>query len=540
MEKNKLNLILFVADKLSAAPEGAAKADLVEELSDNLYQRYADLVAAGVPEEEALQKAKDDLGDVEELIDYLKGLEPDEPLPKEKSAASQLDDVLRDVEEICKAAMGKAKSAIQEAKETMEESGIRNWGWKSEDGEIEVSVSDDNTCPSDEEKLEEPQEPAEEGQSKVHSHVTVNGHDLSAEVSKAVKEAMKAAKAAVQSDAVQGAIRTTKGVVKDAMHSVKDAMNSVGARGKDGSAGRTEENTDNRDQGFDKTEKEFDDLDREFEDGEVEKVSGEALRGIDVQTGSGNVTIRVSQPENGDVLVGGDIGDLEVTRREDGVLVIRQGKTASSSFLFGRGVGSADVELDLPLRDWALLNVATGNGDVNLELDGIGVDDLVVRTGAGDVRGELPFANTINVKSASGDIDWQGNAGILQCESASGDVVFCGVADVANVRSVSGDVRLEGSFPVVQCGSVSGDVDLVTQVLPDQMDVTSTSGDCMVRIPDGGGFVVHFKTNSGEFSSDFFDGVMGIWSKNNTFTYQGGGPIYHIKSMSGDLSLNKY
>lgn len=539
MEKNKLNLILFVADKLSAAPEGAAKADLVEELSDNLYQRYTDLVTAGVPEEEALQKAKDGLGDVDELIDYLNGLEPDQPLPKERSAASQLDDVLRDVEEICRAAMGKAKSAIQEAKETMEESGITNWSWKSENGEIEVSVSDDGTCPDNGEEHGESQEPAGEEQVKVHSHVTVNGHDLSAEVSKAVKEAMKAAKAAVQSDAVQGAIRTTKGVVKDAMHSVKDAVNSVNVHGRDG-AGHAEENADDLDREFDEMEKKFDDLDREHEDGQVEKVSGEALRGIDVQTGAGNVTIRVSQPEDGDVLVGGDVEDLEVTRREDGVLVIRQGKTASSSFLFGRGVGSADVELDLPLRDWALLNVATGNGDVNLELEGIGVDDLVVRTGAGDVRGELPFANTLNVKSASGDIDWQGNAGILQCESASGDVNFCGVADTANVRSVSGDVRLEGSFPMVRCGSVSGDVDLATQVLPDQMDVSSTSGDCMVRIPDSGGFVVNFRTNSGEFTSDFFHGAMGGWSKNNTFTYQGGGPVYNIKSMSGDLWLKKY
>lgn len=529
MEKNKLNLILFVADKLSAAPEGAAKADLVEELSDNLYQRYADLVAAGVPEEEALQKAKDGLGDVEELIDYLKGLEPDQPLPKEKSAARQLDDVLRDVEEICRAAMGKARSAIQEAKETMEESGFGSWSWKSEDGAVEVNVSKDETSPGEEEESEEP---AGDEQAQDRGHVTVNGRDLSAEVSKAVKDAMKAARAAVQSDAVQGAIRTTKDVVKDAMHSVKDAMSSVGAWGKDRDAEDMEKE-------FDDLEKEFDGMDREFGDG-VEKVPGEALRGIDVQTGMGDVTVRVSQSADGDVLVGGDIEDLEVTRREDGVLVIRQGRTASSSFLFGRGVGSADVELDLPLRDWALLKVATGNGDVDLKLEGVGVEDVFIRTGAGDVRGELPFANTLNVKSGSGDIDWHGNAGVLLCESASGDVNYYGVADAANIRSVSGDVTLEGSFPQVRCGSVSGDVYLVTQVLPDQMEIISTSGDCRARIPDGGGFAVSFQTSSGEFTSDFFDGSMGGRVRNNTFTYQGGGPTYSIKSMSGDLRLEKY
>ena len=537
MEKNKLNLILFVADKLSAAPEGAAKADLVEELSDNLYQRYADLVAAGVPEEDALQKAKDGLGDVEELIDYLNGLEPDQPLPGEKSAASQLDDVLRDVEAICKAAMGRAKSAIREAKETMEESGIGSWSWKSEDGQVEISVSDGETCPGDGEKPAEPagEEPAGAAGDQGGGPVTGNGRDISGEVSKAVQEALKAARAAVQSDAVQGAIRTTKGVVKDAVHTVKDAVSSLGARGKGGNAGHTEGEPGG-------PEKAADSPDREGEDGEttirIEADDSQTLRGIDVQTGAGDVTIRANQPADGDVLVGGDIGDLEVTRREDGVLVIRQGRTASASFLFGRGVGSADVELDLPLRDWSLLNVDTGNGNVELELEGVGVDDLIVRTGAGDVRGELPFANTLNVKSASGDIDWHGNTGILQCQSASGDVNFYGVADAANVRSVSGDVCLEGSFPMAQCGSVSGDVRLATQVLPDRLEVSSTSGDCEVRIPDGGGFVVSFKTTSGNFASDFFDG--GRSGRSGTLTYQEGGPIYNLKSMSGDLRLKKY
>lgn len=524
MEKNKLNLILFVADKLSAAPEGTAKADLVEELSDNLYQRYVDLTAAGVPEEEALQRAKDDLGDVGELVDYLKGLEPDQPLPGEKSATSQLDDVLRDVEELCRTAMGRAKSAIQEAKETMAESGIGRWSWKSEDGKVEVSVNHDDPCPGE---GEEPREPAGETQAQDCGPSAERGRNISAEVGKAVKEAMGAAKAVVHSDAVQGAIRTTKGVVKDAMHAMKDAVNSVGAHGKAEAAGAGESVSN----------QEFGEPGRESADDSAEKVPGGELRGIDVQTGAGNITIRVSRFDDGDVIVGGDIEDLEVTRREDGVLVIRQGRTASSSFLFGRGVGSADVELDLPLRDWDLLNVATGNGDISLDLEGICLGKAVIRTGAGDVQGSMPFVSDLTVKSASGDIDWHGNAGILQCESASGDVNFYGVADTANVRSFSGDVSMEGSFPAVQCSSISGDVRLTTQVLPDQLDATSTSGDCWVRIPDAGGFLVNFKTTSGRFSSDFFVGNMG--SKNNTFTYQGGGPIYNIKSISGSLYLNK-
>ena len=53
MDDVKLKLAGTVAGKLSAAPASAAKDELVEELSDNLYRRFLDMTGAGVPEDEA-------------------------------------------------------------------------------------------------------------------------------------------------------------------------------------------------------------------------------------------------------------------------------------------------------------------------------------------------------------------------------------------------------------------------------------------------------------------------------------------------------
>ena len=75
MDDVKLKLAGTVAGKLSAAPASAAKDELVEELSDNLYRRFLDMTGAGVPEDEAFRRALDDLGDVDELLAYL-GVEP--------------------------------------------------------------------------------------------------------------------------------------------------------------------------------------------------------------------------------------------------------------------------------------------------------------------------------------------------------------------------------------------------------------------------------------------------------------------------------
>ena len=69
--KTKTRMIIAVTNELAAAPQSDAKDDLIEELSENLYQRYTDLLEEGVSEEEAFKRAMDDLGDVNELLAYL-------------------------------------------------------------------------------------------------------------------------------------------------------------------------------------------------------------------------------------------------------------------------------------------------------------------------------------------------------------------------------------------------------------------------------------------------------------------------------------
>lgn len=78
MNRIETKIIVMVTNKLAAAKECDAKTDLIEELSENLYQRYLDLTAAGVPEQAALCRAMDSLGDVKELLEYLAYLSEDE------------------------------------------------------------------------------------------------------------------------------------------------------------------------------------------------------------------------------------------------------------------------------------------------------------------------------------------------------------------------------------------------------------------------------------------------------------------------------
>lgn len=75
MNRIETRIIVMVTDRLSAARNSEAKNELIEELSENLYQRYQDLTAEGLTEEAALQQAMESLGDTDELIAYLRSVD---------------------------------------------------------------------------------------------------------------------------------------------------------------------------------------------------------------------------------------------------------------------------------------------------------------------------------------------------------------------------------------------------------------------------------------------------------------------------------
>lgn len=77
MNRIETRIVAAVTNRLADAKESEAKSEMIEELSENLYQRYLELTESGVPEGEALSCAMESLGDVNELLAYLREEETD-------------------------------------------------------------------------------------------------------------------------------------------------------------------------------------------------------------------------------------------------------------------------------------------------------------------------------------------------------------------------------------------------------------------------------------------------------------------------------
>ena len=621
MEDMKVTLKDIVTKRLAAAPESTAKSELIEELSENLFSRYTDLTAGGVSEEDARDRAVDALGDTNELVEYLKGLEPDQSLPEqvldsEKADGGQIEEILHNVEDILRGAFQKAKTAFRDAKDAVKQ-GINTEDrtytrkYDGELGELEQKIHDLETAMEENQRRLEAEEEAlgqlenardvleavgdqsavekaladievkigakeaeiealeeayaameeqfdaleeefdaleealdAEDDSDVHDAEITFEHDKSSDKGwKVTYEDKKGHSVEFGSDelkdSVKDMMKDIEQVIREATGMAKDITKSACKAAKEGSKAAMDAAKEGSKAAWEAAAAAC------TPDTAVEAnqpIDAAQLKGIDVQTYGGDITVRMSQDTDGDVLVGGDIEDIEVFRSADGVLTIRPIKTETASFFFGRGIfnssSSADVILDLPRRNWEFLKLSTTNGDVNLSGD-MPVDQVAVSSVSGDINAKLPTCAKAVFRTTNGDIRWTGDVSDFRMESISGDVQFRGSADSVCAKTTSGDLTVEGSACAAGIKTVSGDVCLRSSVLPDKMDVVTTSGDMWIDIPDAGPFTAKFRSTSGDFTSDFFTGRMG--GRSCTFTYQGGGKSqYNFASISGDVELRKY
>lgn len=562
MDEMKLKLTQAVGARLSAAPASKEKDELIEELSDNLYRRFLEMNGAGVPEEEAFRRSMDDLGDVDELLAYL-GVEPagdvtidrregqtrittkdgqkviinggddedivinagdgaaqpqDDPQGQPDgqgdvhysydsgTGQSDLDAILANVGEICRTAMDQVKEAARQAKDAIQ----RRTTVEKDNRHVRVHF---NTRP-DETVPPEPTEPSVPPEPPVPPTPpeSPKGWEFEAEL-----------------DSDQGRFFAGAGPRER-----KDVVYGFGYdKAKGGFFAQWGEYKDERSQGprFTGSDSQME----HQEDGSYSVTALKDLRGIEVHTGAGDVTVHVSEAPDAGVIIDGDVDDLDVTCSADGVLTIREGRTASSSFFSRRGFASSDVELFLPSRHWETISITTGSGDVDFDRDGLDIDQLSVSTGSGDLSVRLSACGQFNFRSGSGDVEVDGSCARLRVETTSGDISLRGDLGQVTMRTASGDIELHGAAGDIRADAVSGDVEVETSRFPGALELSSKSGDVEARIPDGGPFILRMKTVSGEMSCSFPVNYV-----NGVCVYgDGSGPAYSITSVSGDVSLER-
>lgn len=476
MNRIETKIIVMVTNKLAAARDCEAKTELIEELSENLYQRYMDLTAAGVPEAEALQQAMDNLGDVNELLEYLAYLSDEE------GGADVIDVEIPQEPETPKVETPKVETPKVEWQEKAQE-GHGN-------GEQSQRTSSYN---------------------KRSWSQSFDTDKLEKGIEDIVNMAMSAARSAVD-------------MAGDVTRSFSDSMS--------------------------KTFKNFEfsgdiHFDRSEEDSEC-VIQCDQIHSLDVNLVNGDIDLTVDDTAT-EITLTGNTSGVEFSVGEDGILRIRQRTTASSSVLFGRGAGWADLDITIPFKKWNRIGLQSMAGDIRLE-DSLVCDALYLNSKSGDLTldggASQIAAEKMAVRTLSGDVNASNLVGSLYINSASGDVTVeeCQLQN-CGVIATSGDIRVECDVNELNCSSSSGDIEITCiDHAPHSVKAATTSGDVRLEMLGGEGFTLAYRTVSGDINYDVDD--LDQWAeqrdsnKKGAIIYRSGEPTHvQISTVSGDIDL---
>ncbi len=536
MNRIETKIIIMVTNQLAPAKESDTKTEMIEEVSENLYQRYLELAGQGMPEDEALERAMETLGDGGELLTFLRESE------EEGGDAEHVQEGRAQAEgakpEEVRAENARAGEARTEAV-TEEGSDARGKDTAPEEGS---DARTDDAAPEEgsDARTDDAATDAEGGSgaqkengrqerdwsAEFKRDLESGIKDLESGIDAFVNLALDKAKVAqdiafdtakVAQETAKATVVHAKGVAKDVTEQWKDVSEQWKERYPDGVFSQYEGARGQK--------------------SECTAVAvTDAIHSLDIRLMNGDVLVRVVDKDDTYIEVDGDTQEVDTVLRDDGVLSIVQENTASASFFFLRGMRHCNIVVRLPKKVWNRVSVSTVNGDVSIEQE-LECQELHVSTASGDILMSRVVGDNVVCHSGSGDIDVKDLAGNLYAATKSGDVTVRGRLGRCELRSISGDVEFFGGGSEALCSSTSGDVQVKLENVPRKVEATSVSGDCAVELPRGDGMHVSYRTVSGDFSTNL--PLTANMTKKRGETTIGDGALSRVSvsSTSGDVQI---
>jgi len=280
---------------------------------------------------------------------------------------------------------------------------------------------------------------------------------------------------------------------------------------------------------------------------ESEKVSTADVDSIKIITSSADVIVEpvsggeVKAELKGYVFHRGitedDLPILQVTEQSGKVDIRVQHKT-------GFNIGYQEINLTLtvqvPESFKGSLGIDTSSGDV--QAVGLALEELRIDTSSGEAVLSSSSAGALNITTSSGDIEMDTvTADRIGAESSSGE--FKGdfiQAGRFSREASSGDTRIRRFSGEFFSDSSSGSVTAEFAEFTMDIDITSSSGDIVVRLPASSEFEVAIETSSGDIECEWpITMTIGGKVKDNKLfgTVGDGGPLVKIEASSGDVEI---
>jgi len=196
---------------------------------------------------------------------------------------------------------------------------------------------------------------------------------------------------------------------------------------------------------------------------------------------------------------------------------------------------------DAQIEGWeeARVEVESSAKEARVQQEGTTLHISPRPAGSGDVKVRVPQHSSVVLRSVSGDAQLSGITGQVTIQATSGDVKVYRLRGQLKVHTVSGDLKVRQSdLRSASIDTVSGDMEIETALHPQgEYDVRGVSGDLKLWLPAGQKCTIYSSSLSGHFDSDLPHEIVEQGRRNLEVRINGGGPAFHVRSTSGDLSV---
>jgi DUF4097 and DUF4098 domain-containing protein YvlB len=224
------------------------------------------------------------------------------------------------------------------------------------------------------------------------------------------------------------------------------------------------------------------------------------------------------------------IGDLPEDLRDGVSVSYTVALPAASNLRLRTGSGSQTVS-----GIEGTIDASTGSGSITVA---DARSSVQAKTGSGSI--EVDRAGALSASTGSGSIRARGVQGAISAKSGSGsiEVEQTGAGNV-EVSSSSGSTRIDGVRGALRASTSSGSLHVQGEPTA-EWQLSSSSGHVSVELPVRQGFDLDANSNSGKIDLDFPVTVTGEVGKHAIRgPAQGGGPLLHIRTSSGGISIRK-
>ena len=159
-----------------------------------------------------------------------------------------------------------------------------------------------------------------------------------------------------------------------------------------------------------------------------------------------------------------------------------------------------------------------------------------------DVYVPEEYTERLRVHTVSGDLLASGlSLDTLTFNSVSGKLHATAFhADLANLNTTSGDMEINGFAGDITAKTVSGNVRVEYKEFMNNINVSTTSGDTLLKLPEHAEFRVQLETVSGRVNTEF-PMLIESQSSNRNFvgTVGSADNSIRVKSVSGNVNINQ-